>query len=173
MNLTQLQHMQYDYSRNSSVQTVSLTSTSVYIVHSNVYGLGNIHWVRYLTAVDPFHSTFSAVHIHHHVTSGYVDVCLLVWWCINNHPGSTGNSSSIGKVPVSQCWHSPSKITCATSTLVCSAEQGIIIFTNVLQGHTTVVLVCCTIEWEPDITCTWEYHNVPFVYITKFVKLLK
>ena len=29
--------------QNNSVQTMSLTSTSVCCVHSNVYGLGNIH----------------------------------------------------------------------------------------------------------------------------------
>ena len=35
----------------------------------------------------------------------------------------------------------------ATSSQVSSAEQGSIIrFTNVLQGHETVVLVCCTIQ---------------------------
>ena len=130
------------------VQTMSLTSTTSCWVHSNVYGLG--HWVRSVTTIYPLHSTSSTVHTYHHVTSGYVDVCLLVWWCI------IGNSRSIGKVPVSQCWHSPSKITCATSTLVCSAEQGSIIFTNVLQCHITVVLVCCTIEWEPDTPYTWE-----------------
>ena len=40
----------------------------------------------------------------------------------------------------------------ATSSLVSHTEQGIITFTNLLQVHKTVVLVCCTSEWEPD-TC--------------------
>ena len=40
----------------------------------------------------------------------------------------------------------------ATSSLVSHTEQGSITFTNLLQGHKTVVLVYCTIEWEPD-TC--------------------
>ena len=34
----------------------------------------------------------------------------------------------------------------ATSSLISYAEQGSIIFTNVLQGHETVVLVCFAIE---------------------------
>ena len=35
--------------------------TIAYWVHSNIYDLGNIHSIRYLTVVDPFHSTSSAV----------------------------------------------------------------------------------------------------------------
>ena len=62
----------------------------------------------------------------------------------------TGNSSFIGKEPAS------SIRSLATSSLVSSAEQGIIIFTNVLQDHVTVVLVCCISECDPDITYTWE-----------------
>ena len=38
-----------------------------------------------------------------------------------------------------------------------SAEQSsIIIITNLFQDYTTVVLVCCISEREPDITYTWE-----------------
>ena len=37
--------------------------------------------------------------------------------------------------------------------------QGSITFTNVLQGNDTVVLVDCTIEWEPDITCNRQERN--------------
>ena len=35
-------------------------------------------------------------------------------------------------------------------------ENKIQQLTKCSQGHTTVVRICCTIEWEPDITCTWE-----------------
>ena len=35
--------------------------TSVCCIHSNVYGLGDIHCIRYLTAVDPFLSASNAV----------------------------------------------------------------------------------------------------------------
>ena len=43
----------------------------------------------------------------------------------------------------------------ATISEVSSAEQGSIIFTNVLQGHKTVVQVGCIVEGEPDISCIW------------------
>ena len=122
-------------------------------VHSNVYGLGNIHWIRYQTAVDPFHSTSSAVQKYLHMTSGSVDIPLGTW---------TGNSSFIGEepVPYSLLPCSISIRTSATSSLVSHAEQGIITFTNVLQEHNTVVLVCSISDWEPDIcTCTWEGWN--------------
>ena len=52
----------------------------------------------------------------------------------------------------------------ATSSEVSHTEQSSIIFSNVFQGHKTVVLVCCTIEWEPYIPCTWEVWI--FVLIT-------
>ena len=55
--------------QNKSVH-VSLTSC----VHSNVYGLGNIDCIRYLTAVDPFHPTSSAVYKYNHLTPGAVEV---------------------------------------------------------------------------------------------------
>ena len=55
--------------QNRSVH-VSLTSC----VHSYIYGLGNIHCIRYLTAVDPFHSTSSAVYKYHHLTPGAVEI---------------------------------------------------------------------------------------------------
>ena len=65
------------------------------------------------------------------------------------------NSCSIGEEPVP--YHRSITIinTSATSNLVCQAEQGITTFTNILQGHNTVVLVCCTFEREADITWTW------------------
>ena len=47
----------------------------------------------------------------------------------------------------------------ATSSQVSQAKQGSILFTNVLQGHNTVVLVCCTIQWEQDITCTQKVRD--------------
>ena len=123
------------------VQTMSLTSSSVCWVHSNVYCLVNIHWIRYLTAVDAILSTTSAVQKYHHLASGSIEIPLVT---------SAGNSSSIGKNPV------PSSIAEIRSTTTISfvnyTVQGIILFTNVLQGHKTVVLVCCSSEWEPDIT---------------------
>ena len=125
--------------QNKSVQIISLTTACV--VHSNVYFLDNIHWIGYLTAVDPLHSTSSAVQTYHHVTSGSVEFPPSI---------SAGKSSFIRKEPVStniRGW--------ATSSEVSHADQGIIPFINVLQGHTTVVQVCCTSEWEPNIPCTW------------------
>ena len=44
---------------NSFLLYVSLTS--VCCIHSNVYGLCDIHCIRYLTVVDPTHSTSPAV----------------------------------------------------------------------------------------------------------------
>ena len=92
------------------------------------------------------------------MTSGFVEIPLDTW---------TGNSSSIGEEPVS------SDVTIrrsATSGLVSHAKQGIITFTNVLQDHDTVVLVCCISEWKPDITCTWEERDtVVILEITLFL----
>ena len=80
----------------------------------------------------------------------------------------TGNYSSIGEEPVSHSKpHSTSIRRSATSRLVSYAEQGSIIFTNVLQHHITVVLVCYISEWEPDITCTWEGRDtILYMYCT-------
>ena len=129
--------------------------TSACVVHSNVHGLGSIHWIKYFTAVDPFHFTFSAVHLYHHLTSGSIEVPWI----------PTGNSSATGKEPVS--WRIFSIRRSATSSQVCHAKQGNILFTNVLQGHETVVLVCCTIQWEQDITCMQKVRDskvIMFVY---------
>ena len=126
-----------------------MSLTPAYWVHSNGYVLGNVHWIRYLTAVDPILSTSFAVQTYHHLTSGSVEIWLLT---------IAGNSSSIGQepVPFGRPIHTIIRWS-ATSSLVSYTEKGIVIsFTNVLQGYTTVVLVYCTIEWEPDITCTWE-----------------
>ena len=73
-SLTSTYILQCDYivDQNKSVH-VSLTSC----IHSNVYGLGNIHCIRYLTAVDPFHSTSSAVQMHHHLTSASIEIPLI------------------------------------------------------------------------------------------------
>ena len=127
--------------------------TRAWWVHSNVYGLGNIHCIRYLTAVDPFHSTTSAVQTYHHLISGSVEIPLVNW---------TRNSNSIGEEPVPYGRPIFTSIRrSAASSLVSYTEQGIITtFTNVLQDHDTVVLVCCTFEWEPDITWTWEGSNM-------------
>ena len=73
--------------------SVHVPLTSACWVHSNVYGLVNIHCIRYHTVVDPFHSTSSAVHTYHHLISGSVEVPLVPW---------SRNPSFIGKEPVSQ-----------------------------------------------------------------------
>ena len=113
--------------------TMSLTSACS--VHSNVYCLDNISCIMYLTAVDPILFTSSTVQNYHHMLSSSVKI---------PHHSWTGNSRFIGKKP----------IPLATSSPVSYAEQGsIVTCTNVLQCYETVVLVCCTIEWEPDITC--------------------
>ena len=124
-----------------------MSLTSACCVYSNVYCLHNIHWIRYLTAVDPILSTSSAVQKCYHTTSGSVEIYLVL---------NTINSSFIGREPVSWGGSIFSVRRSATSSEISYTDQGIIPFSNVLQGHTTVVLVCCTIEWEPDITCTWE-----------------
>ena len=138
-----------------------MSLTSACCVHSNVYGLGNIHWIKYLTVVDPLHSTSSAVQIYFHLTS----VPLLPF---------IGNTSVIGKVPDPQGRPSDSIRTSATISEVSHTEQSITSLTNVLQGHTTVVLVCCTFEWEPDIPFTWEESDVNVLCIqTLFCTYLK
>ena len=82
--------------------------------------------------VDPLLSTSSTFQTYHHLTSGSVEIPLAI---------TAGNSSSIGKEPVSDI-----KWRLTTSSEVSHAEQATSIITNVLQGHNTVVLVCCTIE---------------------------
>ena len=72
-----------------SVQEMSLTSA--YVVHSNVYGLVNIHWTMYRTVVDPIHATSSTLHTYHHLTS----VSVQIWTDI-----IAENSSSIRKEPL-------------------------------------------------------------------------
>ena len=56
----------------------------------------------------------------------------------------TGDFSSIRKKPVSYGVAAISVV--ATVIYASSAVQGITVFTNILQGHDTVVLVCCTIK---------------------------
>ena len=65
--------------------------TSTYWVHSNVYGLGDIHCITYLTVVDPFHSTSSALQMYRHLTSTSEDNWLTSW---------TEKPTFIGKIPV-------------------------------------------------------------------------
>ena len=96
-------------SRDRSAVHVLLTSAGW--VHSNVYGLDLIHCIRYLTAVDPFHSTSFAMQKYHHLTSGSVDIPLATW---------TGNSSSIRKEPVPYGRHHSRRST--TSSLESYAE---------------------------------------------------
>ena len=130
-------------SQNKSAQTMSLTSACW--VHSNVDALDNIHWIRYLTAVDPLLSISCAMQKYHHLLSGSVEI---LW-------RPTGNSTCIGEEPIPE---DRLIFTSTTGSEVSHAEQGTLLYciTNVLQVHETVVLVCCTIEREPDITCMWE-----------------
>ena len=88
--------------------------------------------------VDAILSTFFAVQSYNHLLSGSVEIPLVT---------IAGNSSSIGKepVPIARPIFTSIRLV-ATSSLVSYTEQGIISFTNVFKGHTTVVLVCCTIE---------------------------
>ena len=78
------------------------------------------------------------------------------------------HTSSMGKEPVPFARPFFTSIgMSATSSLVSYTAQGPTIpSTDVLQSHTTVVLVCCTIKWEPDITCTYEieYSKVLEMY---------
>ena len=69
-----------------------MSLTSACVVHSNVYGLANFHCIRYLTTVDPIHSTSFTMHKHHHLTSASVEIPLSMW---------IGNSGSVGVEPAS------------------------------------------------------------------------
>ena len=129
---------------NETGPTQSLALTSACWVHSNVYGLENIHCIRYHTTVDSIHSTSPPVKKYCTRTSCPADV-----------PQTTTcwNSSSIGKEPVPYDRPSFTSIRrSTTSRLVSHTEQGIIPFTNLLQAHKTVVLVGCTSEPETDCT---------------------
>ena len=151
-----------------ATQSLSLTSLRVCCtVHSNVYNLGNIHFIRYLTTVDSFLSTSPPLQTHYTLTSGSVKVPLV----------TTGkNFSSTGEPPVPyDSW--PNEIRrSATSSLVSYTDQGIITFTNVLQGHKAVVLVCCTVEWEPDTFTRKEEIPLPlwvWCFVLKLVTYLE
>ena len=124
------------------------------IVHSNVYGLDNIHCIMYNTTVDSLCSTSSAVQAYHHVTSGSMKVPLVT---------TARNSSSIGEEPVpNDRPHFTSIRTPTTITKVSNAEQSLTAFTDVLQGNNTVVMVGYTIEYKLDTT--WmdeELNNAP------------
>ena len=104
--------------------------TSLCCVHSNVYGLGSIHCIKYLPAVYSIHSTSPAIHI----------IPTVVEIPPNN---LAGKSSSIGEEPVRY-----------DRAVTCFSAIEAITFTNVLQSHKTVVLVGCTSEPTPGITCT-------------------
>ena len=109
--------------------------TSAFCVHSNVYGLGDIQCIRYLTVVDSIltHTAYS-VQTYHHMTSCSVKVPNTI---------TARNPTSIGEEPVAYDRFTSTSI----RRLVSQAEQSTIItFTNVLQGDKTVVLVCCSIE---------------------------
>ena len=129
----------------NSYRSVLILLTCACIVNSNVYGLGDFHCIRYLTAVDSIRTTSPPVQKYHHMTSGSVEVPLLT---------TTRNSTSIREVPVPYSRSISTSIRMsATSSLISHTDQRIFTFTNVLQGHKTVVLVYSTFEGEPDI-CT-------------------
>ena len=91
-------------------RTVHVQLTSVCRVHSNVYGLGNIHWIRYVTAIDPILSTSFALHKDHHLTSGSVKVPVCTF-------STSINPSPIWEKPVTHVSpHSTSVRTLATSS---------------------------------------------------------
>ena len=94
-------------------------------------------YVRYLTAVDSFLSTSPPVQKYHTLTSGSVEVPLVT---------RAGNPSSLGKEPVPNGTHFTSMRRSTTIALVSHAEQSLIMFTDILQGHDTVVLVGCISE---------------------------
>ena len=81
------------------------------------------------------------------MTSGSVEVPLEI---------TAGNSSSIGKEPVTQglLAKGTSVRTSTTRSIVSHAAQGVITFTNVFSSHETVVIECCTFECEPDLSRT-------------------
>ena len=88
------------------------------------------------------------------MTSGSVKVPLLT---------SARNSSFIGEEPVPKDrFHSTSIWRPATIIKVSYAEQSVTVFTDVLRGNNTVVLVGYTIEYKLDTT--WmdeELNNAP------------
>ena len=137
---------------NETRPTQSLALTVACWVHSNVYGLVNIHCIRYLTTVDSSHSTSPPVKKYCTLTSCPADV---------PHTTTCWNSSSIGKEPVPYGWLSNgvSIRRSTTSRLVSHTEQDITPFTNLLQAHKTVVLVGCTSEPETD--CTHGREVIP------------
>ena len=88
-------------------------------------------------------------------------MCINVEIAKSTTGGISGNFRSIGIKPVP--YDGPIFILTMlspTSSWVCNAEKGIIPFTNVLQGHDTVILVCCTIEWELNITCNCNNYRL-------------
>ena len=111
--------------------------------------------------VESIHSSFPALHFYHTLTSCSVEVPMHI---------TAGNSTFIGEEPVPLDKYISTSIRSATSRLVSQAEQGIITFTNVLQGHNTVVLVCYTSEREPDTpTCiSGKEGKQPIIQRNKF-----
>ena len=113
--------------------------TSACCVHSNVYGLSDIQLIKYLTAVNSILSTSPPLQKYYHLISGSAEVPLVI---------AGRNFSSIREEPI------PKGRLFATSRVLSHTEQATNTFTNILQGHKTVVPVCCTIEREPN-TSTW------------------
>ena len=84
------------YCRNENL--LHVPHTSVCCVHSNVYGLGDIHCIRYLTTVDSIHSNSSAMHMYYHLTSSGSEEVPQCASCIISI--ERRNSSSIREEPV-------------------------------------------------------------------------
>ena len=156
----------YYFRKNSSgIEGIYIPLTSVSCVDSYIYLLGNIYCIRYFTAVNSSHTTSPPVQTYHTLISCSVDIPLFLT-CINN---TARNSGSIWKEPVPNGRTLFTSIRMsATSNLVSHTQQSITTSTNVLQGHKTVVLVCCTIERETDITWTWgtQVQNLCHLVIT-------
>ena len=78
------------------------------------------------------------------------------------------HTSSMGKeaVPFARPFFTSIRMSATSSLVIYTAQGTTIPSTNVLQGHTTV-LVCCTIKREPDITCTcevWIFKSITNVH---------
>ena len=121
--------------------------TSTFCVHSNVCALIITIFIRYNTVVNSIHQSSLPVQKYHHMTSGSVEVPLAT---------TAGNSSSIGKEPVTQGLLPKgfSERTSTARSIVSHAAQGIITFTNLFSSHKAVVIEYRTFKCEPNLTHT-------------------
>ena len=126
-----------EFKLNSQQLEIALSHellTSACCVDSNIYGLGKIHCIRYITVIDSCHTTSPAIHKYYHLISGSVEVPTCANCIFNN---CTGNSSFIGEEPVpnGRPDFTSSIRRSATSSFVSYTQQGIGPLSNVLQGH--------------------------------------